>query len=188
MTVAHLWVWRPNEEASNWAIAPLAETDEGTAVLTRDGEVQVKLRRGQREPGTGAFIKRLLVQGRETWTLMSRPKGAAVRVNGIPLLAGLRVLRDRDEILFEGANRIYFSSERLAIVEAFPGSGQPAFCPRCKLEITRGTPAVRCPNPDCRIWHHQAEEYPCWTYSEHCSLCNQLTALDSGYRWTPENL
>jgi hypothetical protein len=116
----------------------------------------------------------------EGWVLIG-PR--AVRVNGASLDAGIRVLRDRDEIV-AGAGRIFFSSESLAAIVAFPAGAPPTFCARCKLAIAPGSPAVRC--PQCVLWHHQSDELPCWTYAERCTMCDQPTALDAGFRWTPE--
>ena len=114
----------------------------------------------------------------------------AVRVNGMPLDLGIHVLRDRDELRV-GNTRAFFSAESLAVVEPFPGSERPTLCPRCKLEIEAGKAAVRCPK--CRVWHHQCPGEPdklgCWLYSEKCAAdCGQPTALDAGFRWTPEDL
>jgi hypothetical protein len=72
-------------------------------------------------------------------------------------------------------------------VTPYPGAEQPAFCPRCKQRLERADLAVKCPR--CRAWHHQSEKFPCWTYDSTCALCqHQLTALDAGYSWTPEEL
>jgi hypothetical protein len=116
------------------------------------------------------------------WVLVGPP---SLRVNGQPLDAGIRLLRDRDE-LRTGAVRTFFSTESLAVVEAFPGDQRPTFCPRCKLAIEPGTPAVRC--PQCRVWHHQSDDMPCWLYAERCTLCDQPTTLDAGFHWSPEAL
>ena len=110
---------------------------------------------------------------------------SAVRVNGAPLDVGIRVLRDRDELRVDGC-RVYFSTESLAELVPFPGADRPVFCARCKLEISAGTPAVRC--PACTVWHHQTDRLPCFTYRETCSTCPQPSALDAGYRWSPEEL
>jgi hypothetical protein len=108
-----------------------------------------------------------------------------VHVNGSALGAGVAVLADRDEIRV-GAERVFFSTERLAAVTIHPGDERAVFCPRCKLEIAAGSPVVRCPS--CNVLHHQSDEYPCWTYGEHCALGDQPTAMDAGFRWTPGDL
>ena len=127
-------------------------------------------------------LLRRTTAGREDWLLVGTP---AVRVNGVPLDAGIRVLDDRDELRTDD-DRTFFSTESLAAIAPFPGDERATFCPRCKLEIAPGSPAVRCPH--CGVWHHQSDELPCWMYAEHCTMCDQPTALDAGFRWTPEEL
>lgn len=183
--MAHLWV---QDDGRDWAIAQL---DGGEAfVLTGDAAWPVRLRQQQQDPSCALIVRRQET-GKETWILLS-PKKAGVRVNGTALWTGMRVLRDRDEIQVEGPGRIYFSRQRPARIEPFPGADGTVFCPRCKLEITPGTPAVRCPNPQCYVWHHESEERDllCWSYAEQCSLCRERTDLRPDYRysWTPEDL
>ena len=119
------------------------------------------------------------------WALFG---GAApgVRINGRSLLAGIGVLRDRDEILIAGRARFYFSTEEFARVEPFPGGDGPVFCARCRQSIASGTPAVRC--PACGHWCEQSDDKPCWTYAATCPMCEQPTAFETGLRWTPEEL
>jgi len=180
--VAHLWV---RDGAAQWAIASL---DCGQAFALRsDPAAPVRLR-SQRQKGKNqesAIIVRRQKAGEETWVLISRDT-AHVRVNGLPLVIGMKVLQDRDQIRVDGVGRMFFSTERLPHVEVFTGSEKAVFCPRCKSEILDGSRAVRC--PQCEVWHHQSEELPCWTYSERCALCDQPTDLNASYRWTPEGL
>lgn len=112
---------------------------------------------------------------------------ASVRVNGAPLDLGIRVLADRDEVRV-GRTRVFISAETLAAIEPFPGSEGVTICPRCKLEVVAGQPAVRC--PACRVWHHESgaeDGLGCWTYAQRCATpgCEQPTALDAGFRWIP---
>jgi uncharacterized C2H2 Zn-finger protein len=118
----------------------------------------------------------------DAWVVLG---DATVRVNGFPLDAGIAVLRERDELL-AGGERVFFSTEKLATITTYAGGERPVFCPRCKLEITAGTPVVRC--PACGVLHHQSDDYSCWLYAEHCTTCDQPTALDAGFRWSPEVL
>jgi hypothetical protein len=118
----------------------------------------------------------------ESWVAIGSP---ALHVNGVALDVGIRVLRDRDEVRV-GDARAYFSAEALPVVVAFPGAERPVFCPRCQQEIAPQSAAVRCPS--CGVWHHQADELPCWTYDAKCALCDQPTALDGGLRWSPEEV
>jgi hypothetical protein len=118
------------------------------------------------------------------WVLLS-PMASEVSINGWRMQSGIRALRDRDEIRL-GAARFFYSSERLAHVEPLPPMDRPVMCARCKQVIATGTPAVQC--PQFGIWTHQSAEYECWTYAPTCPLCSQVTALDAGYAWTPEQL
>jgi hypothetical protein len=133
----------------------------------------------------GVLCRRFAGRSRETWVLLSSPS-VDLRVNGAPLLTGIRVLEDRDAIQLSDESPTYFSSERLAEVELFPGSPEAVYCPRCKTEIAAGGAAVRCPG--CESWHHQNETFGCWLYADRCALCDHPTALDAGYRWSPEEL
>jgi hypothetical protein len=119
-----------------------------------------------------------------SWVLLAESP-AAVRVNGLPVQAGVKVIADRDEIRVAGQPSMFISTEVLAQVTPFPGVAQPLFCPRCKQPIDRGTEAVKC--PECHVWHHQSTDLPCWTYTETCALCAHRTALDASFMWTPED-
>lgn len=177
--MAHLWV----RDVSEWVGVAMPLDGEAFS-LTADPLWPVRHGKDGSE-GSAVILRRQGPDG-EAWVLMT-PMETSVRVNRDRILLGIRVLTDRDEIWVTGMGRMFFSTERLACVEPFPGAaGQPIFCPRCKQEIGRGCPAVRC--PQCRVWHHQSEDLPCWTYSERCALCDQPTELEAGYRWTPEEL
>ena len=126
---------------------------------------------------------RLCAGGNEAWVLIASP-AAWVRVNGRPIALGIRSLRDRDEIVI-GPSRYYFSTERRACIAPFPGAGGAVICPRCRKEIAKNSPAVRCPS--CGTFHHQREGLACWSYSAKCGLCDADTALDAGFRWQPES-
>lgn len=119
----------------------------------------------------------------ETWLLLSTHRDA-VRVNGDPLLIGARVLHDRDEIT-AFSRRYFFSTEKPPEIVTFrTAECGAAFCARCKKAMEDGQPAVAC--PACGTWHHQSEAMPCWLYAKTCALCQQPTALDAGYQWTPD--
>lgn len=165
--MAHLWL----HEASG----------DGAGKSTPGGWSPVVLEGDSRVVPSAQLLRRTSAE-RGSWVLVGPP---AVRVNGNPLDVGIRVLRDRDELLAGGV-RTFFSTEALAAVVPFPQSEMPTFCARCKLAIASGAPAVRC--PQCGVWHHQSEELPCWTYAPRCALCDQPTALDAGFRWVPEEL
>jgi len=165
--------------------------DDGPAPCLLDGKPMDLTTRPPRAiegfPGAGAAPAAVLLPARQgnpsPWVLIVKP-GASVHVNGLPVLAGIRVASHRDEIRVEHQAPLYFSTETPATVEAFPGGPRPVHCPRCKLAIGAGAPAVRCPN--CGVWHHQLEDRPCYTYAGGCAACGAPTALDGGYQWVPE--
>ena len=156
---AHLWVRETSDGPGDWTATPLAGDRTRIAPLL---DVQ--------RAGSGV------------WVAVGPP---AVHVNGGALDLGIHVLRDRDE-LRHGNARVFFSTESLPEVASFPGAEQPAFCPRCKLEIlaaigSGALPAVR----RVAAPHGRAAV---WTYADHCTLCDQPSALDGGFRWAPEEL
>ena len=140
-----------------------------------------EIRAGSLTPASAPAV-RLRAGAGEVWVLLAAP-AARVRVNGLPLPLGIRSLRDHDEIVF-GQTRLYFSNERVASVESFPSADHAVMCPRCRKEIERESPAVRCPG--CSAFYHQLEGRHCWTYSPKCQHCDTETALDAGFRWQPE--
>lgn len=121
----------------------------------------------------------------EAWAIMAGPRDE-VRINGVALSAvGMRVLADRDEIGCASLGSVFFSTESLAAVVAFAGFERAVYCGRCRQAIKQGAQAVRCPG--CGVWYDQSDEFPCFTYSSHCTFCSQSTALDAGYSWVPED-
>lgn len=188
LVMAQMWIQEADE--TGWMARP----------LTGDAYVVSEQGFSLREDGAGGranVVARALVVrcdngSQEHWLLLSQ-KRACVQVNSWPLVLGVRLLRDRDEILAR-ANRsttafqCFFSTERLAQVVAYPGGNGAVRCPRCKQPLEQSQMAVKCPNASCSAWHHQEQQLPCWTYSDHCALCDQRTELDAGFRWTPEEL
>jgi hypothetical protein len=167
--MAQLWLHHANQ----WAVLPLERTPLPLAEL----------------PAAAAVPRDTLLvrggDGRGEWHLLARPS-SGISLNGLPFLAGVRTLLDRDELRVPALGALFFSTERLARVEPFPLEGHEVSCPRCRQPIAPGTPAVRCPG--CEVWHHGSEELPCWSYAASCALCQQSTAADAGYHWTPEEL
>ena len=177
--MAHLWI---SHEPGKWETLalgpegidmvpfppqPLAAG--GTAVL---GDASAVLLRFGRRDGV--------------WALIGGGQGPDIRVNGMALRTGIRILADRDEIVVGDRVSIYFSTEELAAVESLPETGNEPFCPRCKQRISSHSPVVRCPK--CGVFYHQSQDLPCWTYADVCALCPHPTALDVGYQWTPEKI
>jgi hypothetical protein len=172
--MAHLWA---RTESGDWEAVKV----EGDVFALVCGPQPV----ARPDTDGAALCRRTAAGAREAWVLLNPPT-VDLRLNGAPLHTGIRVLEDRDAIQLSDGSPTYFSSERLAEVELFPGSPEAVYCPRCKTEIEAGTPAVRCPG--CDSWIHQSEVFGCWLYAEHCALCDHPTALDAGFRWSPEDL
>ena len=170
--MTHLWV----QQANQWAMVPLTLTQLPLADLPLAPE---------RCPPSDALLVKSGSDGRAEWHLLARPS-SGISVNGLPLLAGVRTLLDRDEVHLPQLGSLFFSTERAAQVESLPAADHAVFCPRCRQPIAPGAPAVRCPG--CEVWHHGSEELPCWTYAPTCALCQQSTAPDAGFKWTPEEL
>lgn len=127
------------------------------------------------------------VDGHNRWAALVAGD-VALRHNGVPVAARLRVLEHRDALALdglEGDGALFFTTEELAHVEPFAGA-EPVSCPRCHRHVHPGHAAVRCPS--CGVVHHESADRNCWTYAEVCALCSQPTALDAGLRWTPEEL
>jgi hypothetical protein len=183
--VAQLFV----DGGSEWLVASL---EDDAHVLCGDAEISLRPRRladsvGSNGDGaTRPVILRIAASsGDECWSVIHTP-GSSLRINGTALLTGIRVLAHKDELRLRGtAGRVFFSLERLARVVPFDGV-ENSHCPRCQTVIERQTPAVRC--PQCGVWHHQSGEFPCWTYSPTCALCDQPTGLEGGFRWIPEEV
>ena len=174
--MAHVWV----RSAAGWEAWQLAGAVRGLTA-------EIVLRPEQNAAAQNA-LPRLVhsdVDGKSVWAVIAAVK-AGVRVNGRALPAGIAALADRDEIRTSDGQQFFFTTETLATPVAFPGSQRPMICPRCRLKIDAGTIAVRCPGPGCGLWYHHTEGSPCWLYAEKCVFCEQSTAMDVGFSWTPE--
>jgi hypothetical protein len=174
-------VWMP-VEADSWSAH---ELETAAYALRPTASTLTRHEPGACPPSDGVLLVPCASSAAsDSFALLARPSHSA-RVNGVPLHNGMRVLRDRDSIQLADRPQIYFSNERLPVVEPLPESDEPRFCPRCKASIETGSPAVRCVS--CGSWYHQTDEFPCWNYSESC-VCGHPTALDGDYRWTPHEL
>lgn len=175
--MAQLWV----RDLGEWAIVDL----DGIARRAIDFGSWASDGSASDPAGGGPRLVRIEDGVDPLWVLLT-PPGTPVSLNGLRLLTGFRILRDRDEIRLGGGSPLYFSTETLAKVLPLPDGGRDTSCPRCKQVIEAGKPAVRCPG--CGVWHHASEEYPCWTYAPTCALCPRPTGEDTGFQWTPEGL
>jgi hypothetical protein len=176
-------IWQESP-ANAWEATPLAG---GRFCLGPGGLAAVS-------PGAGPRLRTVAVQllrgttGGQPWVLLAA-RDADLRVNGRSLELGIRVLRNRDEIFLTRTRcRFFFSTEGLPRVERFPHDLRAASCPRCHQVIHPDTLAVRCPNEECGVWHHQSADCPCWTEGEHCAMCETPTELRAGFRWSPQDL
>lgn len=176
--MAHLWLHTPTQE---WTIMPL-----GGEVWTLTGQHDRSVQVGRSTSDHSSAVLMSSQDSEKSWVLLVPPE-SGVRVNGERIALGIWTLSDKDEIRIPGGVSLFFSTEKLARVEPFPGvSGQRCFCPRCKQEILLASLAVRC--PQCGVWHHQSDDLPCWLYAERCTLCDHPSDLNADYRWTPEDL
>ena len=170
----HLWF----QTDRAWNVFPL---EESPVALLPDSPVAIS------DVDTSDRVEAALHKRANGAWLLFAPAHSETRVNGLRF-PGIRLLQDRDEIRVSGKT-LFFSTERLASVEAYAGASK-AFCPRCRQEIANGTPAVQCPG--CGVWHHENGDLNCWTYADHCALCPQKTPLNDAYdacrsyQWTPE--
>ncbi len=177
--MAHLWL---QNGAREWTAHPL-EDDECSleAILN---EVPEHTPAVDSAPSDVKLLK-TKIDSQDNWILVAG-NGSETSINGIPLALGICSLRDRDEIRWSPDGFVFFSLEELAAVVDFPQNDRKIICPRCKQEIKPGTPAVLCPS--CKIYYHQSEQFPCYTYAENCGTCTRKSNLDSGYEWTPEQM
>ena len=177
--MAHIWLQNANHE---WTAIPFS--DDECRLESLFNETIEKVSASDGAPPDVRFL-RTEIDNQENWAVVTGYE-SGVTINGIPLSLGIRVFRDRDEIRWSREGIGFFSSEEPASVVDFPQGDRKVFCPRCKQEIVPATPAVRCPN--CKIWYHQSEELPCYTYAENCATCPRTTSLDGGYEWMPEDM
>ncbi len=176
--MAHLWT----QDGSGWIAHTLSGKTYAVAAFAAPRAASPVSPSVEGCPAVAQLV-RADCTGSEIWALMSAP-GSCIRVAGEAVPAGLRVLRDRDEIRTPNGGRYSFSAESLAAVTPFDSSLRDVFCGRCRQRIAMGTPAVRC--PECGIWYDQSAELPCWTYADTCAFCGRSTALDTGFAWSPE--
>lgn len=126
----------------------------------------------------------LLVLPRQGAVLLARP-GVWVRVNGEPVLGGMRILEHKDEVL-AGDRRLVFSQEGNPVIRPYtPSAGaRLPTCPVCRGPVREAALAVQCPG--CGRWFHQEGEKICWSYAPNCRFCNHPTAFDDSAAWRPD--
>lgn len=177
--MAHLWRVADAGDWEPW------ELDSPLLALGREARPRAIDSIAGADDGVLVVLRRAPASRDGEWLLLAEAD-ASVHVNGLPVPHGIAALADRDEIRLPEGLRVFFSTERLAHVTPYPHDAPRGFCPRCKQPLQSGGAAVRCPG--CGLWHHASTELPCWTYADHCAAgCPQPTALDAGFRWTPED-
>ena len=126
----------------------------------------------------------LLVLPRQGAVLLAR-SGVWVRVNGEPVLGGMRILEHKDEVL-AGDARLVFSQQGVPVVVAYapPNGGRSPTCPVCRGVVREQALSVQCPG--CARWFHQEGTKTCWTYAAACRFCNHPTAFDDAAAWRPD--
>jgi hypothetical protein len=175
--MSHLW---KREADGAWAVVPLADR---TYHLTQG--LPASPADAPADSVTPSGVRLVCVPGSDRnprWALLAAPS-ARVTINDQPLALGLRVLRDKDKIRLGSRLSVYFSAERLAVPEAFPGLPRTVTCPRCQQPINEGDRAVCC--PQCATWVHYTEPLPCWPYATTCPACDQRTDAGDSYSWSP---
>jgi hypothetical protein len=211
--MAHIWVPDPSSAAASaWAVLELEAESYYLDVMPPRAVARAW---PARRPSFPILFRAASERDGESWVVVA-PAPSALRVNGLPLGTGIHALADRDELRLEGGgDRCFFSTERVARPVRYPGGAQPVHCPRDRRPIEPGSRAIQC--PACSVWHHHPEVEPavaaeaqvpgdtaevgtaeaasgstepmsCWTYGPTCALCDQPSALDAGFRWTPEGL
>ncbi len=110
-----------------------------------------------------------------------------LRVNGLPLCAGIRRLRHMDEICADNGEVIgyFLAYSPPRVVEFNEAQHGHLSCPICTRPLSG--PCVECPR--CSVWFHETEAYPCWSGGETCPTagCPQKTRLDGEPDSIPEN-
>ena len=118
--MAQLWMQGQMEDngrhltSLGWVVRPV--TGDNECLATMGAEAGGAKREGSNDPRAASLV-RAGGSGSELWAVLG---SESVLVNGDPLLLGVRVLTDRDELRIGGGPPFYFSRERLAKIEPFP--------------------------------------------------------------------
>ena len=118
--------------------------------------------------------------------------GASLQVNGESIATGMRVLRDHDEVLCPDGTRLWFSTESITEVVAYPGradsDSDTERCPRCHCRIERGSDAVAC--TFCFNFYHYTADRRCFSLHDRCAVCQHATVEvgEPSLEWQPCSL
>jgi len=175
--MAHLWM--QDDSTDEWVVLPLDRevyrlaVDNGHPLLAGDSsELQQGAVVAAERCGRGAM-----------WLVLSGDHNQ-VQLNGAPLATDSARSKTR-RAGGCGRCRFFFSTN------ASRKSSRSGFGRGSLLSALQGPDRCRHTRgslPQCGVWHHMLQDCPCWSYAPHCTLCDQRTDLDSGYRWTPEEV
>jgi hypothetical protein len=189
-----VWLWqmtegKPDRVASDfrWEATDVAGGVKGLSEIGTEGVGAVEETQGSEATRVGEAAQAgpaiVHVEGEPERWVLAVPPGCEVRINGVPVLGGVRMLRHRD-LIFAGGKTFWFSTERLARVERFAGAEGAIYCGRCKRELEVDQDVVRCPG--CVTLFHESGTRPCWSYREAgCAYCGYPATLDGQFQWTP---
>jgi hypothetical protein len=181
--MAHLWMESPSD--SSRGPEPGGQDDLKTR-LGPNSWSRIDLRSDALPLDCGSDARASIIPFRDPegvggWAILTSAPGETF-VNGMPLLLGLRVLADRDEIRFRNSPRMAYSAEEPAQIQPLSESKAPGVCARCRQSIEAESPAVQCPG--CSALYHETQEFPCFTYAETCTVCSRAARLGA-FLWRP---
>ena len=189
--MAHLFSSITTSDFRGWAIIPLDNHDEFE--LTGNPESPVKVRRNLHGQADIVLLRDKNNSGDDLFLLLTNHDSKhKLRINGDPLYANFRLLRNRDEVMISSAGgssqRLFFSSERKAVIDSFHESAHEVSCMRCHQRLFHGDSIVRCPS--CGALHHESSDVLCWSYSSTCAngICSHTTDMNKEFRWIPDYL
>ena len=166
--MAHMWV---RDDSGEWASMQLV----GDALaLTGDRLELVQQRASDLSNDSAQLQRRKDADGNGSCSLPRKIIGTSTACRFARACASCGTATSS---VSASGERMFFSTESLASGEPFTGLDHPIFCPRCKQEIAGQNLAVRC--PQCDAWHHQTEEFPCWTYARdaRCAIRRRASML-----------
>ncbi len=128
--MTHLWI---QNRDGFWQEHDLAD---GAVTLSTNGPAPTDSSNKSGNPSQPMLVPHSGPHGSETWVLLAGPL-SRMRINGLPIPVGIRVLTDRDAITLDAGHTVYFSSERLAEVIPLPGPRQRQLCALQTADRTR---------------------------------------------------
>ena len=185
--MTHFFFQRISEEG-RWALISEEILESAESFELAADPSKPILRRQGGGTGEAARIMRYSdAHGNRGWVLFG--SGSGVRVNGLGLPTGIRLLEDRDEVVVGAENRFVFSAETIAEVRPFRAGAEEINCALCTGLLEEGEDSVKCPG--CGAVYHEIAEGPkprrCFTYAPQCKFCKHSTELGGGFKWMPDD-